>query len=235
MGILALLYPKRCPVCHGILKGKGDFCPSCVKKLTYIKEPRCKKCGKALGRPEQEYCRDCMRFPHSFDRGAAVFAYDQVMQHSIAMFKYHNRREYAKAYAKEMYRCYGRFLKNWAPDVILPVPVHALKKRQRGFNQAELVAKELGKLTGIPVNSGYLIRTQNTIPQKELTRQQRKENLRKAFAIKSKERYYQRVLLVDDIYTTGATIDTISEILRENNTKKVFFLTICVGTDGEMC
>lgn len=234
MGILSILYPKRCPVCHNILQGTGDFCPSCRKKLHYIQEPRCKKCGKALGRPEQEYCRDCMRFPHSFDRGAAVFAYDKIMQHSIAMFKYHNRREYAEVYAEEMYRRYRRFLQLCAPDVILPVPVHALKKRQRGFNQAELVARELGKKTGILVDTGYLVRIQKTTPQKELSRQQRKANLRKAFDIREKGVSYERVLLIDDIYTTGATMDAISDILKENGVKKVFFLTICVGTDGEM-
>lgn len=234
MGILELLYPRRCSVCHEIIKGKGDFCPSCAKKLPYIREPRCKKCGKEIGRAEQEYCRDCMRFPHSFDKGAAVFTYNSLMGHSIAMFKYHNRREYAKTYAAQMYRHDRKFLESCAPDVILPVPVHALKKRQRGFNQAELIAKELGKLTGIPVDCSYIIRTQKTVPQKELSRQQRKANLRKAFDIRKKGVCYEKVLLVDDIYTTGATIDAISELLKENRTKKVFFLTICVGTDGEM-
>lgn len=234
MGILGILYPKRCPACHGILKGKGNFCPSCTKKLPYIKEPCCKKCGKEIRSPEKEYCRDCMRYPHSFDRGAAVFAYDRLMGHSIAMFKYHNRREYAKIYAEEMFRCYQRFIKSCAPDVILPVPVHVLKKRQRGFNQAELVAVELGKLTGIPVDPKYLCRIQRTVPQKELSRQQRKANLRKAFDVSAKGVCYEKALLVDDIYTTGATIDALAELLKENRTKKVFFLTICVGTDGEM-
>ena len=111
----------------------------------------------------------------------------------------------------------------------MPVPVHPQKKRERGFNQAELVAKELGKLMGVPVDTNYLLRKEKTTPQKELTRQQRKGNLREAFAIKENGKYYKRVLLIDDIYTTGATIDAISEILRENKTKIIFFLTICVG------
>lgn len=229
MGILDLLYPARCPVCHEIVKGKGRICPACKKKLRYIKEPKCKKCGKEIEKPEQEYCRDCQRFKHSFDRGAAVFAYDPVMRRSISMFKYHNRREYAKYYAEEMYQHCERFIKFCRPDVIIPVPVHRLKKRQRGFNQAELVAKELGKLIHVPVVTDYLIRAEKTTPQKELTRQQRKENLKKAFAVEGTGVSYERVLLIDDIYTTGATIDAISEILKENQTKIIFFLTICVG------
>jgi ComF family protein len=113
--------------------------------------------------------------------------------------------------------------------VIIPVPVHPLKKRQRGFNQAELVAKELGKLLQTPVITDYLVRKEKTIPQKELTRQQRKANLREAFAARKKGVSYSRVLLIDDIYTTGATMDALSEILKENQSKNVFFLTICVG------
>ena len=232
MGILELLYPVRCPVCHEILKGKNGICPDCRKRLHYIKEPKCKKCGKQIEKAEQEYCRDCTRFGHSFDRGAAVFAYDDIMRRSISMFKYHNRREYAKVYAVEMYRHCRHFLKQAAPEVILPVPVHPLKKRERGFNQAELVAKELGKLMNIPVDTKYLFRKEKTTPQKELTRQQRKANLRQAFDVQKKGKYYQRVLLIDDIYTTGATIDGISEILRENQTNIIFFLTICVGRDS---
>lgn len=229
MGILDILYPARCPVCHGVLRGKGSVCEPCKAKLRYIKEPKCKKCGKEIEKPEQEYCRDCMRFSHSFDKGMAVFAYDDIMRRSIAMFKYHNRREYARFYAREMDTHCSRFLKMCAPDVILPVPIHKKKKRQRGFNQAELVAKELGKLLKIPVDTDYLIRIEKTTPQKELNRQQRKENLKKAFAVKKGKKTYRRVLVIDDIYTTGATIDAISEILRENQAKNLFFLCICVG------
>ena len=229
MGILEILYPPRCPVCHGVLRGKGSVCVPCRKKLPYIKEPKCKKCGKEIEKPELEYCKDCMRYSHSFDKGMAVFTYNDVMRRSIVMFKYHNRREYAKFYAEEMYEHCRHFIKSAKPDVIIPIPVHRLKKRQRGFNQAELVAKELGKLLKIPVDTDYLIRIEKTTPQKELNRQKRKENLKKAFAVKKGEKAYQKVLVIDDIYTTGATIDAISEILRENQSKNVFFLSICVG------
>lgn len=229
MGILEILYPARCPVCHGVIRGKGDLCFGCRKKLPYIKEPVCKKCGKELEKQETEYCRDCQRFSHGFDRGAAVFAYNDVMRRSIAMFKYHNRREYAKFYAKEMVQHCWRFLDRCSPEVIIPIPVHKKKLRQRGFNQAELVAKELGKLLKIPVDTTYLVRIENTTPQKELSRQERKANLKKAFTVKENGKYYHRILLIDDIYTTGATMDAVSELLRANGAGNLFFLTICVG------
>lgn len=232
MGILDLLYPARCPVCHGIIRGRGSACASCRKQLPYIREPKCKKCGKDIDRPEDEYCRDCQRFFHGFDKGAAVFAYNDLMRHSISMFKYHNRREYADFYAEEMQEHCSCLLKQARPDVILPIPLHRQKKRQRGFNQTELVAKKLGRRIQVPVDTEYLIRKEKTTPQKELTRVQRKENLRKAFALSGKKREYSRVLLIDDIYTTGATMDAVSEILKENGTKYVFFLTICVGRNA---
>lgn len=234
MGILSILYPDRCPVCHQVIEGKGRVCSKCRKKLPYIKEPKCKKCGKELERTEDEYCRDCQRFSHAYDRGGAVFSYDDVMKKSISMFKYHNRREYAAFYAEEMKERCGRLIGLCAPQVILPIPIHREKRRQRGFNQAELVAKELGKLLKIPVDPGYLLRTQKTVPQKELTRRERKENLKEAFQLRENAVVYDRVLLIDDIYTTGATIDAVSEILRKNQTKIIFFLTICVGRNGEM-
>ncbi len=229
MGILDLLYPARCPVCHGLLQGRGRVCPGCRKKLIYIKEPRCKKCGKQLESREQEYCRDCQRYSHAFTQGGAVFAYDDVMSRSLYRFKYHNRREYAGFYAEEMYRVFGRMLNRWNPQVILPVPIHRSKKRRRGYNQAELVAKELGRLTHIPVDTKSLIRIVNTVPQKELSRSDRRKNLKSAFCYNSQGSVYETVLLIDDIYTTGATLDAISEILRQNGVKKIFFLTICVG------
>ena len=229
MGILDLLYPARCPVCHGVIRGKGKACTVCLKRLPYLKEPKCKKCGKEIEKEDQEYCSDCQRFRHFFDRGASVFAYDQVMRRSISMFKYHNRREYAAFYAEEMHRNCHRLITMCAPEVILPVPIHNYKRRQRGFNQAELVAKELSRILKVPVDTEYLMRVEKTTPQKELTRQQRKVNLRQAFAVRETGKYYEKVLLVDDIYTTGPTIDAISEILRENQTKIIFFLTICVG------
>lgn len=229
MGILNILYPKRCPVCHGILRGREGVCPPCRKILPYIKEPRCKKCGKEIEKEEQEYCRDCGRFAHSFDKGAALFTYNGIMRRSISMFKYHNRREYADFYAIELYKNFEYFIRRCNPDVIVPVPIHKQKKRQRGFNQSELVAKKLGKLIKVPVDTKYLVRIEKTIPQKELTRKQRKENLKKAFGIRDTNKKYERVLIIDDIYTTGATIDAISEILRENQTKIIYFLTICVG------
>ena len=229
MGILNILYPKRCPVCHNILRGKGKVCPPCSTKLPYIREPRCHKCGKEIEKSEVEYCRDCQRFSHSFDKGRSVFGYDLVMRKSISMFKYHNRREYAAFYAEEMYQQCKAFLNSCKPEVIMPIPIHKQKRRKRGFNQAELVAKELGKLTNIPVDTECLVRVEKTIPQKELTRRERKENLKKAFQIGKQKKVYESVLIIDDIYTTGATIDAVCEILRENQVKNLFFLTICVG------
>lgn len=163
-----------------------------------------------------------------------MFSYDEVMRRSIAMFKYHNRREYAAFYAEEMLIRFEKLVRYWNPQVIIPVPVSAAKRRKRGFNQAELVAGKLGKLLGIPVDTSCIVRKENTIPQKELTRQERRKNLRGVFEFTKAKSIYERVLIIDDIYTTGATMDEVSQILRENKTKFIYFLTICVGRNEEM-
>lgn len=231
MGILELLYPCRCPVCHEIPRGKERICRECRKKLIEIKSPFCMKCGKQLSDPQREYCRDCQRYQHSFDRGRGAFVYEKTMKQSVAMLKYHNRREYAEVYGEEMARIFQKQLQIWKPQVILPIPIHAQKKVRRGFNQAEITAKKLGKLTGIPVDTKMLLRMENTTPQKELNPIERKRNLQKAFSFRENGIKYQRVLLVDDIYTTGATMDAAAKILRKNHIKFIFFLTICVGSD----
>ena len=104
---------------------------------------------------------------------------------SIYQFKYHNRRIYGEFYAKELYRLYGKCIKSWEIDVIVPVPVHPKRKRIRGYNQAEIIAEHLGKLVNLPVETKWVKRSRYTRPQKNLNHLERKKNLEEAFAISS--------------------------------------------------
>ena len=126
------------------------------------------KCGKPLPETETEYCPDCMRREHGFEKGRAAFVYDQLMRASISRFKYHNRREYADFYAEELLRRFGRTLRSWQPDALIPVPIHKSRMRKRGFNQAALVADRIGERLGIPVEKEVLLRVKKTKPQKNL-------------------------------------------------------------------
>lgn len=233
--LLSLIYPRCCPVCHKIVTPKGEMiCKSCRKRLRPIQEPRCKKCGKPLAKEEQEYCYDCAKGKHCYEEGIALYVYDDVMQKSIAYFKFRNRREYAKAYAEEVERYLGWKLLCWEADCLIPVPIHKQKLIQRGFNQAEVLAKAISRLIGIVVDAELLARVQKTLPQKELNDEERRKNLINAFQIQKKGVKYKRVILVDDIYTTGSTIDACARVLKASGIQKVYFLSLCIGTGYEL-
>ena len=228
--MLDWLFPVRCPVCMEIVQPKGAMIhPGCSSKLEYVSEPFCKKCGCPISSEEEEFCEDCHGTERWFEEGRGVFYYKGAVGVALRKVKNEGTDEFVRFFAHEMHQSQKEFLKRMQPECIVPVPLHPSKRRRRGFNQAELVAKELGKLLNVPVETDYLIRSEKTTPQKELNRQQRKENLKRAFAVKQVRKAYDRILIIDDIYTTGATIDAISEILKENQSKNVFFLSICVG------
>lgn len=120
-------------------------------------------------------------------------------------------------------------MERWKIDVIIPIPLHRRRHRLRGFNQSEIVAKHLGKMTGIPVESGKVFRVRATKPQKQLNDKERRKNLKQAFAVKKGWKIPKNVLLIDDIYTTGSTIDTVAALLKTKGQCNIWFLTISIG------
>lgn len=229
--ILRIIYPSRCPICERIIDyGKPRLvCEKCRGEIKYICEPCCKKCGKPLIVREQEYCYDCSRHSHEYTRGLSLWVYNKEIQKSIYNFKYNNKREYASFYVNELLRYHREKIIGWNAQCIIPVPIHKAKMRERGFNQAELLAKELGKQLELPVNDKLIIRCKETTPQKQLNSKERKNNLKKAFKISNNDVKLKKVILVDDIYTTGATIDSISAVLKKAGVRDVYFVSISIG------
>lgn len=226
---MELLYPKTCCFCGKI--SVQEICDSCKEKVSYIKEPRCKKCGKPIRYEEQEYCHDCQKQSFHYVQGRSLWIHKGAVPWSIYQFKYHNRRIYGKFYAKELYRVYGESIEEWGIDLIVPVPLHWRRRRKRGYNQAEIVARYLGELTGIPVDKHLVIRKKYTEPQKTLNNKERVKNLKHVFDVRKMTVRAKNILLIDDIYTTGSTIDAISKVLLEKGHNKVWFLTISIGQD----
>lgn len=229
--LLGLLYPKRCPVCHDVAAPKGELvCQKCRKKLPYIQEPCCKKCGKEIQREEQEYCYDCQKTEHIFTEGRAAFTYDKVMQESVAAFKYKGRQEYADFYGQELARLYGEQIKRWQAEVLVPVPIHKSRYRERGYNQAALLARQVARYTGLPVEENLLLRVRKTAAQKALSTKERTKNLQDAFQLAKNVVQYKRIILVDDIYTTGSTADACAKTLKEGAAEQVYLLCLCIGS-----
>lgn len=228
--MLGLLYPRRCPVCFEIVAAKGKLvCPECRGKLRYLQEPLCKGCGAQLAKEEQEYCHNCRQHPKSFAAGISLFQYASVSRALLA-FKYKDKREYADFFAWELAGKYGTAILQWKPDALIPVPLHPLRRLGRGYNQAEVLAKRLGALLGLPVRSDVLRRVRYTNPQKRLPDSQRRANLQAAFHASPAD--LQTVVLIDDIYTTGSTAEACTRALRSAGIKTVYVVTVAGGQNG---
>lgn len=226
--LLNMIYPRCCPLCHKVLKDQSRLvCPECEATVKPISGPRCFKCGRPVGKDE-EYCRECMAHPHSFTQGRGIFLYNDKMKASLIRYKYYGCREYGDFYAKAMYVFARQDLIRWRVQLIVPVPLHRKKQRMRGFNQAAYLAERISGYTGIPAELNLVIKTKNTKSQKKLNAGERRRNLKEAFHVQGQVEG-RRILVIDDVYTTGSTVDAMAECLIEAGAAEVFFLTICIG------
>lgn len=226
IGLLDLIYPVKCPFC-GTVTGDG-ICEACRKRIRKIEEPYCMKCGKPVPSVEQEYCYDCSRKTHEFEEGRSIWVHKSPVSDALYAFKYQNRRIYGEIFGRELAELYGGYLREKEIHLIVPVPLHRKKRQSRGYNQAEIIARILSERTGIPIDTRLLVRRRATVPQKQLNDKARRKNIRGAFAARGQVKG-QNLVLVDDIYTTGSTLDEAARILRRAGAQKVFFLTISIG------
>lgn len=224
-----LLFPPRCPICDKIVPSWDEgICCECMKNIRYVEPPRCLKCGKHIEEETREYCTDCEERPHVFKQGRALFYYKDIAK-AIYRYKYKGRKAYAKVFGKEMVYYLGDYIKSLEPDAIIPVPLYKRKARRRGYNQATLLARILEKELNIPVEEKFVIRNRNTKPLKLLNPEERLNNLKKAFILMENGVKLKRVIIIDDIYTTGSTIDTMAELLIERGIEEVYFVTLAIG------
>ena len=225
MNILNLLYPDRCPLCDTARPVKETgVCHECVNKLITVKGPVCEKCGRPIEK-EGLICKDCETGNFSFDGGKSIYTYSSVSD-SIYRLKYMNRAAYAKTYGKLMAREAADWLEWIKPDALVPVPLHKKRLIKRGYNQAKELADEISRQLGIPVADYLVKRSKNTVAQKLVDKKGRQLNMKKAFIVEENVVSFKRIVLIDDIFTTGSTIDSLSRVLKSAGVKEVFFLTI---------
>ena len=187
------------------------------------------QCGKQIRSMEKEYCYDCLHTHHYYEQGLSLWNHKNPVNQSIYQFKYHNQRRYGELYSQELVKNFHKEIRQWNPDIMIPVPLHWYRKRKRGYNQAQILAENVGRMLHIPVDTESLIRVKKTSPQKQLGHNARKKNLKNAFAVKQTFHQVKTVLLIDDIYTTGNTLDAAAKILKEKGVENVYFLTISIG------
>jgi len=217
---LDLLFPQWCVGC-----GKeGDFiCSSCRRSLPQIIPPLCPRCGKP--QPSGILCPSCVGWGARIDGIRSPFRFDGVMRQAIHQLKYRNLR----ALAAPLARLLNDYLDtNPVPvEVLVPVPLHQKRLRERGYNQSSLLAQELGKLTKLPVVDDCLIRQRHAPPQaRTSTVDERRSNVADAFTCRDHRLGDRQVLLIDDVSTSGATLDACAAALKAVGATSVWGLVL---------
>lgn len=226
--ILDTLYPPRCPSCKAL--GAGLFCQDCWAKLIFIQDPCCFICGEPLevGYREDILCPACAcGGVYSFDRALSVFVYNRTIARAIHRFKFKHMTFLSKFFANFLLEKL-RSLKSTV-NFIIPVPIHRERLMWRGYNQALLLAKDVSEKSLISCIPNLLIKSRHTLPQRILSTRKRKSNLRMAFEINPSHLETIRdknIMIVDDIFTTGTTVNECAKVLKRNGVRKVFVLTI---------
>jgi ComF family protein len=231
---LGLLYPEVCQLCRAAraTPAEGYVCGDCRAKVRFIQAPFCERCGRPYqGDITTRFeCANCREMEWSFQSArSAVVARDPVLE-VIHRYKY-QRAFWFEPFLAELLICAATpALGTQRPTMIVPVPLHPAKQREREFNQAERLARRLGAATQIPVNKRLLQRVLPTRTQTQLSRPERLANVRNAFAMRKGQRLNgERIVLVDDVFTTGATTSACAGVLAAAGASDVCVWTVARG------
>ncbi len=230
--ILHWVFPTDCAVCGCPATDRQlpFFCRECWATIRPIEGPVCPRCGRPFDSPlalvasPRHRCGPCREKPPAFNCALSPYRYEGVLEQAIHLFKYRRRDALATPLADLMLV--------WAHKlppvtVVMPVPLHPSRLRSREFNQALLLADRIAGRLGLPLSFEQLVRVRATRPQTELDRKERARNVRRAFAVRQPDGLAgQRVLLVDDVLTTGATVNECAKVLRRTGVESVTVLTL---------
>jgi len=232
--VLGFFYPEVCQLCHAeaATAAEGFVGTGCWRQARIIEPPFCQCCGlpyegDITTRFECGNCREMELHFHS--ARAAVVAGSTVLE-AVHRYKYQRALWFEPFLAGLLLRAAGRELQSGHWNLIVPVPLHSLKRREREFNQAERLALRLGTSSGVPVNTRLLRRVEYTRTQTQLTRPERAANVRGAFAVvPGTQLDGARVVVVDDVLTTGATTSSCARALREAGAAEIRVWTVARG------
>ncbi|WP_176591549.1 ComF family protein [Sphingobium sp. EM0848] len=215
--------PPRCPGCGMIVDADDAFCLGCWSGMRFLGEPCCARCGVPFDydRGEGAQCGSCLAEPPPFDSARAVLAYGDVARAVALRLKYGRRIGLARLIARQM----ARQLPEMEDAVIVPVPLHRWRLWWRGFNQAALIARHLGRMTDLPVDNHSLLRSRRTAPLRGMNPKARAKAVRGAFALAPGHGLKRKaVLLIDDVHTSGATAAACARTLKRGGAASVHLL-----------
>lgn len=232
--ILSVFFPAGCRICDKLLTraSRVPICEECLASFEAPPEKKCELCGQPLaGMTEAEaepvVCRACQQKVYAFERARSFGIYDGPLARAILLLKWERIEPLGAWFAQRLAEIAGREAELLTGDVVVPVPLHRDRERQRGYNQAGLVSKPLARKLGLPHQSVLLMRTRPRPNKQVLSFEERWESVRGAFATRPGSQVdNKRVLLVDDVMTTGATLDACARALLESGAKSVIGLTV---------
>ena len=239
-GLVSLCFPDECRVCRGPLEeaSRIPICAECLRSFQVITAPYCGTCGRPMVAGAHlgaagPVCALCRRGIYSFDVARSYAAYDDALLHTITLLKHEAIRPLAAWLGTRLAEVARQDAQAAAVDLVVPVPLHPERQRERGFNQAELLAREVAKCQRLPVESRALVRRKPRPAKLKLSRHERWHSARGAYAAVTGTQFdKRRVLLVDDVFTTGATVDACARALREAGAAHVTALTVARVVDA---
>ena len=238
-GLVDVIFPPRCLTCGVILERRDPlpFCPACLSGIRIIRSPLCPRCGVPFPLPEGDdhLCGDCLVTQRPYAVARAAGYYEETLLTAIHLFKYRGRTGIGEVLGRIMADFAGGIWDMKAFSLLLPVPLHRKRLRERGFNQAAILARALAKRFSLPLDLMTLRREVPTAPQVGLGLEERRANVKGVFAVRKPQNIAgRRVLLVDDVFTTGSTLSECAAVLMQAGAEAVAVLTLARAVrDGD--
>jgi len=228
-----LLYPRLCLLCHAPLmniNGNYHICYQCQSKIHMNRPPFCRKCSRPTENLRGLYCPSCIKTHYYFDRAWAATLYNDTMRQMIHLFKYGNKTSLRYIFYEFITEFIDTYLIPISQfDLIIPIPLHPVRLRERGYNQSLLIAQMLSYDHTIPCETNSLQRRRNTRYQARLSQKERWTNIKAAFKINHHNNIIDKnILIVDDLLTTGATLSEAARILKAHGAAHVAALTLSI-------
>jgi ComF family protein len=229
------LLPPRCLLCYERTTDPHNVCATCWQGLTFISEPHCVQCGLPFdfGVEGELYCAPCLDHPPAYNQMRSAVVYNDISRHLALCFKHGDMLQISKLLSRWMIHAGVHMIKG--ADVIVPVPLHRCRLMWRQYNQAAILGNEISRLSGTPKHNEILVRTRYTPSQGKRTYKERVKNVKSAIRMNPKYPDMikgKRVLLIDDVFTTGATVEECCRILKSGGASSVDVLTFARVVKG---
>ena len=226
-----IFFPSFCELCSSLLEFPEEriICRSCWEGMISLPSSYCVCCGRFFGGSvEPHLCQECVKKRPPFTSHRSFGRYRGKLKDAILLYKYRRFQVLGRDFARLMHRTLGKEASIWwEADVIMPVPLHKKRKKERSFNQAQVIAEELARLKDVELGEGLLVKVKNVPPQTLIEIEEREKNVSGAFRVVNEKKIKGKtVLLVDDVYTTGSTVKECSLVLLEAGAKEVRVLTL---------